>query len=135
MYRCSEGAPRREYQLADGDFTAKYEDLLRFYFEYAIRREESLTVPGGRNIAYGYVAEGELWLSRCLPLDLLVRYDTLEHRPAFFVFPDNLIERLTWGINWTLAGGSLLMLNHEHWYDASPADDIDVVAVRWAAAF
>ena len=38
-------------------------------------------------------------------------------------------------INRTLSGGSLLMLNHEHWYDASPADDIDVVAVRWAAAF
>jgi hypothetical protein len=38
-------------------------------------------------------------------------------------------------LNWTLPGGSLLMVNHEHWFLPGNFRDIDVLGVRWAAAF
>jgi hypothetical protein len=43
-------------------------------------------------------------------------------------------ERFTYGLNWLLPGGSLLILNHEHWmYDnRSPAN---IFGLRWTVAF
>lgn len=125
--------PQLAYQLASADATWRYEDRLRAYFEYAIRSDDSVFVAGGRNHTYGMVIETEYKLPHDSPLRLLARYDTLEHRDAFF--GDGSTDRFTWGLNYLLPGGSLLMVNHEHWMFDSPANDMDVIGVRWTATY
>lgn len=128
-----DGAPQLDYQLASADATWRYEDRLRAYFEYAIRSDDSVFVAGGRNHTYGIVIETEYYLPHDSPLSLLARYDTLEHRDASF--GDTSTNRFTWGVNYRLPGGSLLMVNHEHWMIESQPDDMDLVGVRWAATY
>lgn len=45
------------------------------------------------------------------------------------------IRRTTWGINYQLAGNSLLMVNYERWILPGPLPDLNVYGVRWAATF
>ncbi|MDA1052612.1 MAG: hypothetical protein O3C40_19320 [Planctomycetota bacterium] len=126
-----DGAPQLDYQLASADATWRYEDRLRAYFEYAIRSDDSVFVAGGRNHTYGIVIETEYYLPHDSPLSLLARYDTLEHRDASF--GNTSTDRFTWGLNYRLPGGSLLMVNHEHWMLDSQPDDMDVIGIRWTA--
>ncbi|MBA3484241.1 MAG: hypothetical protein H0T51_20760 [Pirellulales bacterium] len=61
----------------------------------------------------------------------MARYDTLEHRGTF---GDLSTERFTYGVNWVLRGGSLAILNHEHWIfdDGTHAN---IFGMRWTVAF
>jgi hypothetical protein len=49
------------------------------------------------------------------------------------VVGDGTLQRFTWGLNWTLPGGSLLMLNHERWMPQA-GDDVDVLGLRWTVS-
>ena len=62
---------------------------------------------------------------------LLARYDTLVHHD---VLGDSSLERFTWGLNFSLPGGSLLLINHEHWIFAD-SGDVDVLGLRWRSVF
>ena len=124
--------PSLQYKLTGADVTARFcEDLIRVYFEYAIRTND--TVFGEDQIAYGIVSEAEFLLLDDPNLNALVRYDTLEHRSFF---GDTSIARFTWGLSTTSIGGTLLMINHEHWnFPTDDEPDIDVLGIRWVATF
>jgi hypothetical protein len=120
--------PNVNYTLAGADATCQITDRLRFYFEYAMRRQDSAIVAGAEDQAYGTVTELELRVWDCPNVSLLARYDTLEHRHS--AFGDASLDRFTTGINIGLAGGSLLMIDHELWMPDGE-DDVDLIGVRW----
>ncbi len=123
--------PELNYFLSGADATARFCDNdIRLYFEYAIRRNDSNFNRG--QIAYGIVSEIEALLFAKPNLSALARYDTLEHRDSF---GEGSIARFTWGLSTTLIGGSLFMVNHEHWNFPTGENDVDVLGVRWVATF
>jgi hypothetical protein len=126
-----QGQEKAYYTLAGADATAQITERLRFYFEYAMRRHDSVFVPDEEEHTYGIVTELEYQFCEHPNISLLVRYDTLEHRnPAL---GDATLQRVTWGFNFGLPGGSLLMINHE-WWKPELAEDADVLAVRWVVS-
>ena len=126
-----DGAPLQTYSLAGGDATYRHGEYFRTYYEYAIREEDSFPFPNSESIAYGNLIESEILLLKDPKISFLARYDTLEHRGAL---GHKSTERFTYGLNWLLPGGSLLILNHEHWIydDRSPAN---IFGLRWTATF
>ena len=105
--------------------------MLRVYYEYAIRVEESSPFAASRNMAYGNLVELEVKPMRAHNLFLLTRYDTLEHRGTL---GEMSTERITAGINLVLHGGSLLIVDHEHWiFDQTTR--VNIMGVRWTVAF
>jgi hypothetical protein len=127
----NEGDPLQTYSLAGGDVSYRHGERFRAYYEYAIREEDSFPSPDSESIAYGNLIEAEVLLLKKPKISFLARYDTLEHRG---VLGDMSTERFTYGLNWVLPGGSLLILDHEHWiYDVrSPAN---IFGLRWTTAF
>jgi len=122
--------PELNYHFAGGDVVVHYEDRLRLYYEYAMRRNDS---PFGRGeVVYGNVVEGETLLLSHPKISLLARYDDLVHRD--FQGHDK-VERFTWGVNTVLPGGSLLIVDHERWNFAGDRPTIDVVGLRWVTTF
>lgn len=77
---------------------------------------------------------------RIYRLSLLARYENqLRHSVAALPEGDLAkgsfaVRRFTDGVNWTLPGGGLLMINHEHWYMPSEQHDVDVLGARWAVS-
>ena len=127
-----DGSLPLNYHLAGADATARFcDDQIRLYFEYALRRNDSVFPQ--RQLAYGIVSELELLLLKEPNLSAVFRYDTLEHRDFF---GETSIERFTWGVSTTVIGGSLLMVNHEHWnFPTDENDDVDILGVRWVTTF
>jgi hypothetical protein len=121
-------------ELYGADLTAQFGDALRLYFEYALRNGGQTLPLVGDNIAYGVVCEAEVRLLRDPRLSLVARYDNLIQK-GYLIFPDTAVDRYTWGLNLTLPGGSLLMLNHEHWEFTGDRSDADVLALKWVASF
>jgi hypothetical protein len=128
-------APVQYYKMSGADISLRLGERFRANYEYAIRVSD--TFPNAETIAYGNVVEAELTVRDCpealrIPkVSLLARYDTLEHRG--FQGPMST-ERFTWGVNTTLRGGSLLILNHEHWiFDET--EHANIFGLRWTAAF
>jgi hypothetical protein len=128
-------APVQYYKMSGADISLRLGERFRANYEYAIRVSD--TFPGAEGIVYGNVVEAELTIRDCpealrIPkVSLLARYDTLEHRA--FQGPMST-ERFTWGVNTTLRGGSLLILNHEHWIFDERAH-ANIFGLRWTAAF
>ena len=115
--------------MAGGDLTLRYRDLIRGYYEYA-RREED-TTPTLESSFSGHVAEieGKVW---CKPkITMLVRYDNVRNSEAY---GGASIERFTWGPTMTLPGGSLLIFNHEHWKHDTPLYNEDIIGFRWVVS-
>ena len=126
-----QGLPKLYYTLEGADATFQVMDRLRFYFEYARRRQDSGFVPDTEENTYGTVTELELKVWNQPNVSLLVRYDTLDTRhPAF---GDASVRRMTTGINIGLPGGSLLMVNHERWMPEA-GEDVDLVGARWVVS-
>jgi hypothetical protein len=80
-------------------------------------------------------------LSRIYRINFLARYDS-QSRSSLATVPESdlptgnfTVRRFTYGINWTLPGGSLLMVNHEHWMMPHELHNVDVLGVRWAVTF
>lgn len=127
-----DGASPLGYRLAGADATARCEDWFRLFFEYAVREDDSAFVAGATNRTWGFVTEAEVRSAMLPCVSLLARYDTLDHRDAFFGRDSQ--ERFTYGLNVLLPGASRLAINHEHWMLAG-AEDLDVLGVRWTATF
>jgi len=127
-----QGQPHVYYTLAGGDATAQLTDRLRFYFEYAMRRQNSVLVPGSKETTLGTVTQLELRLWDQPYIGVLVRYDTLEHHNL--TFGNDLLSRVTSGFNIGLPGGSLLMINHERWTPKGQDQHVDVFGVRWVVS-
>ena len=126
-----EGSPNLSYHLSGADATARFfDDQLRLYFEYAIRRNDSNF--GTRQISYGTITELDALLLEHPNLRMLVRYDTLEHRDFF---GSQGIRRFTWGASTTVLAGSTLIINHEHWRFSNFDRDTDVLGFRWVTVF
>ena len=127
------------------DVSYRYKDILRVQAEFAQRNTQSfydLAVPQyAQDKVSGYYVESELLLSRSARLSTLCRWD--EQRQKYGAFDDTAgnpsatfnVNRMTYGLNWTMPGGSLLMFNVEHWYLPSGFHDTNVVGMRWAATF
>lgn len=134
-----------DYLIYGADAVFRWQDILRLQFEYAQRDADRLgNIPAPtmfREHISGCYAEAEMLVSRCWQLSLLARYDAqsrcspLPPPGSSLTTGDFSTERFTYGLNWTLPGGSLLMVNHEHWFLPGNFSDIDVLGVRWAAAF
>jgi len=123
--------PHVYYTLAGADAKAQLTDRLRFYFEYAMRRQDSAIVAGTKETTSGTVTQLDLRVWDQPYIGFLVRYDTLDHRSV--AFGPATLGRITEGLNIGLPGGSLLMINHERWWPKG-SDHQDVLAIRWAIA-
>jgi mono/diheme cytochrome c family protein len=126
-----QGAPVQNYSLAGGDVTYRDGEFLRTYYEYAIRDEDSFPSPNSESLAFGNLIESEVLLYDKPKISFLARYDTLDHRGA--LGNDNT-ERFTYGLNWVLPGGSLLIVDHERW-KFDDAWHANILAMRWTVAF
>ena len=126
-----EGAPRLNFNLTGADFTGRFlDDQLRFYFEYAIRRNDSIF--GQRQLAYGTVSELNALLFAKPNIRMLARYDTIEHQDFF---GNQAIRRFTWGFSTASFGGSTLIINHEHWRFSDSEPNTDLLGIRWVTVF
>jgi cytochrome c553 len=133
------------YMVYGGDAVFHWEDRLRIQFEYARRDSDRLGfIPDPaifREHVGGCYFEGEVLLSRCWHLSLVARYDEQTRRSLFpppisgLPTGDFTVRRFTYGLNWTLPGGSLLMIDHEQWLLPGGLPHVDVVGVRWAVTF
>jgi len=137
--------PVLDYQIFGFDVQARYEDLIRVQAEYARRDSDRMVglpgIPVSTDHISGFYVEGELRVY-CKPrVSVLARYDGQDHHsilplPGSALDTGNFgVRRFTYGLNFTLPGGSLLMINHEHWWLPGGLDDVDVVGARWAATF
>lgn len=134
------------YKLVGADVTFRHQDIFRFQFEYAQRDSDRVaSLPTDtffRENVGGYYFESELLISRVLKTSLLARYDVMT-RHSLAAPPEAVVNtatdfsmrRFTYGLNWNLPGGSLLMINHEHWMLPGSLHNVDVLGVRWAASF
>jgi mono/diheme cytochrome c family protein len=133
------------YLLFGADLTFHWKDIFRLQFEYAQRNSDRYggtpqpTVFSER--VEGYYLESELQISRKHHISLFGRYDWQLHGSRLPVpgsqitSSDFIVDRLTYGVNWTLPGGSLLMANHEIWNLPQGLGTANVFGVRWAATF
>jgi hypothetical protein len=126
-----QGLARVYYNLAGGDLTVQLTDRLRYYFEYAQRRQNSVVAPGTKETALGTANQLELQLWDQPSISALVRYDTLGHRSVGMA--NARLTRVTSGFNIGLPGGSLLMINHERWTPRG-SRVVDVFGVRWSVS-
>ena len=131
------------YWIYGADATYRYEDILRVQFEYAQRdTDRFVNLPNQlftRERVGGCYVEGELLLSRKYKISLINRYD-MQARNSIIPTGDMPtgtfnVSRYTYGVNYVLPGGSLLMFNVERWFLPNPLKDIDVLGIRWAATF
>jgi len=125
----ADGSAFQNYRLFGGDVTLRYEDFVRAYFEYAVRREDPFS--GAEGTIKGTVVEGEVRVWNKPRIGLLGRYDTLQHNG---VLGTDSIYRFTSGVNITLPGGSLLLINHERWV-FTDRQDTNILGLRWTATF
>ena len=131
------------YWIYGADATFRHADILRLQFEYAQRDTDTFVNLPGQLLSLdrvgGSYVEGELLVSRKYKLSLLSRFDTQSRHSLTPLggMPTGSfnVSRFTYGVNHVLPGGSLLMLNVEHWFLPNPLQDIDVLGVRWAATF
>lgn len=133
------------YRIYGFDLQMRYENLVRFQVEYADRDTDRIATsvagqPRFREHVNGIYLEGEVRRRKESKFSFLMRYDLLDHR-ALLPPPGSVltgrfdVRRTTWGINYQLAGNSLLMVNYERWVLPGPLPDLNVYGVRWAATF
>jgi cytochrome c553 len=134
------------YSIFGLDATFRWEDLWRIQAEFAQRDSDRFgNLPVGPTIfqerySGGYL-QTEYLISKRRHISLFGRYDTqLTHSalpPLGSPLPtgDFRVERLTFGVNWTLPGGSLLMTDLEHWRVPNTFQDVNLLGIRWAATF
>ncbi len=137
-------ASRLSFLIAGADLTSRLADVLRVQAEYARRNTNAyyeFNDEYGRDHVSGWYVESELLLSGEARLSLLGRPD---QQSQAYAFNDSgagrpsenfTVNRLTYGANLTLPGGSLLMFNIERWNLPQELPDMNVVGVRWAASF
>ena len=133
------------YFIYGADAVFRWKDQLRIQFEYAERDSDRLgNIPSPaifQEHVGGYYLEGEALLSRHWHMSVFTRYDNQLSHSVLPPLGSRLttgnfsVERLTYGLNWSLPGGSLLMLNLEQWFLPTGFSNVNVLGVRWAATF
>jgi mono/diheme cytochrome c family protein len=136
------------YLIFGADATYHWKDVFRFQFEYAQRNSDRFaTLPNNPQATVfnehvsGFYFESELLVLREEHVSLFARYESLYHDSPLPVLGSQVatgsfgVNRFTYGVNWTLPGGSLLMINHEYWDMPHPLGSANVVGMRWAATF
>ncbi|RIK82495.1 MAG: hypothetical protein DCC68_06280 [Planctomycetota bacterium] len=132
-----------DYKIYGVDLVARYEDWVRIQVEWARRDNDAFDFLAGdvtREAIKGTVIEGEFKLWSKPKVSAIVRYDDQRRTdgpPRFgtpILTPETSVQRFTYGLNVAL-GSSTLMVNHEHWKVPDPLNDLDVLAIRWVAAF
>ncbi|MCE9605513.1 MAG: hypothetical protein K8U03_11515 [Planctomycetia bacterium] len=139
------GNTKMGYHIFGVDAQYRYRDLFRFQAEYARRNSDHLrgdpAMPtNAPDVVDGFYAESEVLLFDYLRTSFLTRYDWQRHAAptaaaAGEPFTAFDVHRFTTGFNFTLRGGSLLMLNYEYWLLPTGFDNLSVYGVRWAATF
>jgi len=137
-----------DYLLFGADAAFHWKDVFRLQFEYAQRNSDRFgTTPSNPQAAVfaervsGYYLEGELLVWRKKHVSLFARYDSQFRDSPLPPLGSPVangsfgVNRFTYGVNWTLPGGSLLMVNHEYWDMPQPLGPANVVGIRWAATF
>ena len=94
-----------------------------------MRKEEASSNQKGKVDGHTAEMEGRIWKKP--RTSLVLRYDTIEHSGTL---GESFTERVSLGPALTI-GGSLLILNYEHWMFDTPLNDEDVFGFRWAAWF
>lgn len=132
-----------DYKIYGVDLVARYEDWVRIQVEWARRDNDAFDFLAGdvtREAIKGTVIEGEFKLWSKPKISAIVRYDDQRRTdgpPRFgtpILTPETSVQRFTYGLNVAL-GSSTLMVNHEHWKVPDPLNDLDILAIRWVAAF
>ncbi|MBX7166711.1 MAG: hypothetical protein K1X74_10230 [Pirellulales bacterium] len=150
-----------QYALFGGDVALHWQDWFWFQAEYAERCNDRagywyvgplsattadlLALPPVPFVFHEHVRGGygqiETLLSRAYRISAFFRFDVQQTDssvppPGSRLPSGNFdVDRFTYGLNFTLPGGSLLLLNHEHWWLPHPLPGADVIGVRWAATF
>ena len=134
------------YTIFGLDATFRWEDVWRIQGEFAQRDSDRFgNLPMGPSLfserfSGGYL-QAEYLVSRQKHLSLFGRYDTQLTHSALAPLGSPLasgdfhVDRITFGVNWTLPGGSLLMTDIEHWEVPNTFQDINLLGIRWAATF
>jgi hypothetical protein len=133
------------YRVYGFDAVYHFRDIVRVQFEYA-RRDSDRIIDNGapfltRDHVAGYYLEGELLLSRFYGISFLTRYDH-QARNSVAPPPDSSltignfgVNRMTYGFNFRIHGGSFLMIDYEHWSLPAELKRADLVGARWAYTF
>jgi len=134
-----------DFQIIGADVQARWKDILRVQAEYARRNSDRVVdLPGqllNSDKTDGAYIEAECLVHRAWKLSVLGRYDW-QRKSSPLAPPDSdlpsgnfNVQRITYGINRVLPGGSLLMINHEHWILPFDLKPVNVIGVRWSASF
>jgi hypothetical protein len=133
------------YRVYGFDATFRYQDLVRCQFEYARRDSDRIVSNPGplltRDHVEGCYLEAEVMLWRAYGISFLMRYDR-QARGSIAPPPDSsltvgsfAVNRMTYGFNFRLPGGSVLMVDYEHWSLPDPLKRADLVGARWVYSF
>lgn len=139
-YNSDQFADGLGYRVLGADAAFRVTDEFRLQAEYAIRTtDQQFGAASGDEEVRGWNIEAELRLWNQPKLWAVVRYDTLDRTgdfsPPTGQLVNSQIDRITWGFNVGMPGGSLLLINHEHWMFANDADSVNVIGVRWVGTF
>ena len=133
---------RQNYLIYGFDATARYENILRFQFEYAQRNTDYLAAAAAPPIAAvtsvekvsGYYFELEARRCNESKFSLLGRWDHMNRNVAPSALNITEVNRITYGLNYAVTSNSLFMFNHEIWRPTGHKH-IDVFGVRYAVTF
>lgn len=132
----------QNYLIYGFDATARYENLLRFQFEYAQRNTDFLVDPAAPPLpavtsvekVCGYYFEAEGRLRNESKFSVVGRWDHMNRNVAPSALNITEVQRFTYGLNYAVTSNSLFMLNHEIWRP-NGHKHIDVLGVRYAVTF
>ncbi len=121
-------------------------EYVRLQFEYARRDSDRVVdIPLPLRVTdavHGYYGEAEFLLYKNVrAVHFLTRYDLQQQvsatRPVNSSVGLNnfFVSRFTYGLNFTFANSSTLMLNHEYWMLPSNLGRVNVFGVRWSYSF
>ena len=136
-------AEHLDYKIYGTDLTYRCGKRFRLNAEYARRTSDVFSFSSGvdREDIRGVVLEGEYFFC-CHPgISAVARYDEQRraHGPPIsgsaIATGEFSVQRFTWGFNFTIAGGTTLIINHEHWQLPERLPNPDVLAIRWFGAF
>jgi hypothetical protein len=133
------------YRVYGLDAVYHFRDIVRVQFEYARRDSDRLVGDPTPFLTRDHVAgcylEGEVLLSRDYGISFLARYDH-QTRSSIAPPPESslttgafAVNRMTYGFNFRLPGGSFLMIDYEHWSLPADLKRADLVGARWAYTF
>jgi hypothetical protein len=133
------------YSIFGTDMLFQWNDRLRVQAEYAQRDSDRFgNIPQSaifqERVAGSYI-QTEYFLTEQKRFSFFFRYDNqLTHSQlppigSRLTSADFRVERLTYGLNYTLKGGSLLMFDFEQWRVPDQFNNIDLFGIRWAATF